>query len=59
MCEFKVVLKGETVFEDMVFCTVKNGVVLLKDILGQSMQLPNCHIIEVNVPSEKVVLKQF
>jgi len=58
MCEFKVLLKGKTIFEDAILCKVTNNGVILKDILGQSKQLPNCHIIEVNVTSEQIVLEQ-
>ena len=57
MCEFKVLLNGEQVFEDAVFCRVQDGGLLLKDILGQSKQLSNCHVVEVNVAAERIVLE--
>jgi len=57
MCEFKVFLDGKKVFEDAVFCRVKDGELILKDILGQSQKFSNCHIAEVNVASEKLVLE--
>lgn len=58
MCEFTVFLDGERVFEDAVFCRVEAGELLLKDILGQSKRLSRCHIAEVNVVAEKIVLKK-
>lgn len=57
MCEFKVFLDGKKVFEDAVYCRVKGGELLVKDILGQSKQFSNCHIAEINVASEKLVLE--
>lgn len=58
MCEFMVFLEGEKVFEDAVFCRVEAGEILLKDILGQSKRLSKCHIVEVNVVAEKIVLEK-
>jgi predicted RNA-binding protein len=57
MCEFRVLLDGERVFEDAVFCRVQDGVLLLQDILGQSKRLSNCHVVEVNVAAERIVLE--
>jgi len=57
MCEFTVYLDGTKVFEDAIFCHVLNGKVLLKDILGQTKELMNCHIVEVDVTKEKLVLE--
>ena len=56
MCEFKVFLEGKKIFEDAIFCQVKGGELLLKDILGQTKQLSKCHITEVNVTAEKLVI---
>lgn len=57
MCEFKVFLDGKKVFEDVVVCILKDGELLIKDILGQSKKFSNCHIAEINVFSEKINLK--
>ena len=58
MCEFAVYLDGTKVFEDAIFCKVYNGKLLLKDILGQTKELMNCHIAEVDVTKEKLVLER-
>ena len=58
MCEFAVYLDGIKVFEDAIFCQVLNGKLLMKDILGQTKEVRNCHIVEVNVPKEKLVLER-
>ena len=42
MCEFKVIIKGKTVFKD-------GNRVIVKDILGDSKEFKNCRIAEVDV----------
>jgi predicted RNA-binding protein len=56
MCEFKVILNGETVFKDAVYAIVKGNGVNVKDILGQSKEFKNCKILEVDVNSTRLVL---
>ncbi len=56
MCEFRVLLDGERVFEDAVFCRVEDGGVVLQDILGQSKRVARCRVVEVNVAAERIVL---
>lgn len=56
MCEFKIILNGETVFKDVVHAKVKDNSVTAKDILGQSKEFKNCRILEVDVNSTRLVL---
>jgi predicted RNA-binding protein len=35
-----------------------NGKLLMKDILGQTKELMNCHIVEVDVAKVKLVLER-
>jgi len=56
MCEFKVILNGETVFKDAVIAKLKGNNVAVTDILGQSKEFKNCKILEVNVNSTRLVL---
>lgn len=56
MCEFKVFLDGEKVFEDAIYVESRGGRITLKNILGETKELENCQIIEVNVASERMVL---
>jgi predicted RNA-binding protein len=58
MCEFAVYLDGTKVFEDAIFCQMRNGKLLMKDILGQTKELMNCHIVEVDVAKVKLVLER-
>ena len=56
MCEFKVILNGETVFKDVVLAQLKGNNVSVTDVLGQSKEFKNCKILEVNVNSTRLVL---
>ncbi len=56
MCEFKVFVDEEKVFEEAVYVkTTENGVVL-RDILGKQKVLKGCYVQEVDVASEKLTL---
>ena len=56
MCEFKVFLNGEKVFEDAIYLASNDGKVMLKSILGETKEFDGCQIAEVNVYTEKAVL---
>jgi predicted RNA-binding protein len=56
MCEFKVILNGKEVWNDVVYAKAEGGKVILKDVAGQSKEFKNCKIIEVDVNTTKLVL---
>jgi predicted RNA-binding protein len=56
MCEFKVYLNGEKVFEDVVFAVAEGKDIVLRSIVGTSKRLNNAHIAEVNVLTTKIIL---
>jgi len=56
MCEFKVFLDGEMIFEGAVYAKATGGQVSVKDILGATRKIDNSKIIEIDVTSEKLVL---
>jgi len=56
MCEFRVLLKGKTVFKDAIYAKADNGKVIVKDVIGESKAFENCKIAEVDVNSERLVL---
>ena len=56
MCEFKVILEGNTVFKDAVYVKVVGSNVIVKDILGNLEELNNCRIIEVDVNAQRLIL---
>jgi predicted RNA-binding protein len=56
MCEFNVILNGETVFKDVVYAKIEGTTVTVKNVLGEAKALKNCKITEVDVNSTRLVL---
>jgi len=56
MCEFNVLLKGKTMFKDVVYAKTENNKVTVKDVLGNSKTFDDCAIQEVDVNSTRLVL---
>lgn len=57
MCEFTVYLEGEVVFRDAIYVKTEENKVLLRNILGEVKVIDGCRISEVDVSSERLVLK--
>ena len=57
MCALKVVLNGKKVFYECIYAKIIDGKVLLKDVLGDIKELPNCYIEEINIGRKTLVLK--
>ena len=58
MCEFKVLLSGEKVFEDVIYARAESGVILLRDVLGRTKKVEGARIAEVDVAKEVLVLEK-
>jgi len=56
MCEFKVILKGEIAFKDVVHVVINGNNVVVRDVLGRSKEFRNCRIKEIDVNSTRLVL---
>ena len=56
MCEFNVILNGETVFKDVVYAKNEGNNVVVKSVLGETREFKNCKITEVNVNTTKLFL---
>jgi predicted RNA-binding protein len=56
MCEFKVLKKGEIVFNDAVYAKADGNNVTVRDVLGISKTFENSRIAEVNVNGERLLL---
>ncbi|MEM2338264.1 MAG: CooT family nickel-binding protein [Candidatus Bathyarchaeia archaeon] len=56
MCEFKVILDGKEVWNDVVYAKTEDGKVIVKDVAGQLKEFKNCKIVEVDVNATKLVL---
>jgi len=59
MCEFKMFLNGERVFEDVIYAKVAEDHIYLRDVLGRSKEIPNSKIIEVDVNSERLIIARI
>lgn len=57
MCEFKVFLSGEKVFEDVIYARAEGGAVMLRDVLGRTKTIHDARIVEVDVARELLVLE--
>ena len=56
MCEFNVILNGETLFKDVDYAKNEGNNVIVKNVLGEAKEFKNCKITEVNVNTTKLVL---
>jgi predicted RNA-binding protein len=56
MCEFNVIINGETLFKDVVYAKTEGATVTVKNILGEAKEFKNCKISEVDVNSTRLVL---
>ena len=56
MCEFEVVLNGETVYKDVIYAKAEGKNVIVKDVLGILKKFENCYIVEIDVSSERLTL---
>jgi predicted RNA-binding protein len=56
MCEFKVILNGREVWNDVVYAKVENGKVMLRNVAGELKEFRNCKIVEVDVNTTRLVL---
>jgi predicted RNA-binding protein len=59
MCEFDVILNGESQLKDVVYAKSEKNNVVVKSILGETKEFKNCRIIEVDVNSERLVLAKL
>lgn len=56
MCEFNVILNGETQFKDVIYAKFEGDSVTVKNILGEVKEFKNCKIVEVDVNFARLVL---
>jgi predicted RNA-binding protein len=57
MCEFNVILKGKTLFRDVVYAKTEGKNVTARNVLGEAKEFQNCKITEVDVNSTRLVLE--
>jgi predicted RNA-binding protein len=59
MCEYRVFLDGDVVFDEVIYARDYGNRVLLKNVVGEVRVLENCKIVEVNVEETKIVLSRL
>jgi predicted RNA-binding protein len=59
MCEYRVFLDGDVVFDEVIYARDYGNRVLLKNVVGEVRVLENCKIVEVNVKETKIVLSRL
>mgnify|MGYP001074944500 CR=1 FL=1 len=56
MCEFRVIFDGKKVFEDAISVKDDGKRLLVRDVMGQSREFPNCRVVEISVEREELVI---
>jgi predicted RNA-binding protein len=56
MCELKLIVENEVAFENVIYAKAVEDKVVVKDVLGKSMEFKNHAITEVNITKEQLVL---
>jgi predicted RNA-binding protein len=56
MCELKVVVNNKQVFENAIYAKATEDSVVVKDIMGKSMEFKDHIITEVNITNEQLTL---
>jgi predicted RNA-binding protein len=56
MCELKVIVENQVAFENVIYAKTIENRVVVKDVLGKSMEFKNHTITEVNITKEQLVL---
>jgi len=59
MCEFKVILNGKVIFEDVIYAKTEGEKIILKNILGALKEVEKCKIVEIDVNSERLTLSSI
>ena len=56
MCELKVMVDKNVVFENAIYATTTENSVVVKDIMGKSKEFKNHAIKEINITNEQLIL---
>ena len=59
MCELKVVVNEKCVFENAIYAKENGNNIVVKDVLGKSMEFKDHKIFEVNVAKEQLILSKI
>jgi predicted RNA-binding protein len=57
MCEFNVILDGQTVFNDVIYAKIDGSTVIVRNIIGAAKEYKNVKVTEVDVTTARFVLE--
>ncbi len=57
MCELKVVVKDEVMFEDAIYAKAEDSKVTVRDVLGVTKVFNSYEIAEVDINKERLLLR--
>ena len=57
MCEFKVLLNGELIMEDVTYVRLDGNKITLRDIVGDMKAVMEAEIVEVNVLTTEIKIR--
>ncbi len=56
MCEFNVILNGKIEMKDVIYAKANGADVIVRDVMGEGIELKSCKIAEVDVANARLVL---
>ena len=59
MCEFRVILEGKQIMEEVIYARIEGDNIILRDIIGDEKTIENATILEVNVLDTRMTLKHI
>ena len=57
MCEFRVILDGKQIMEEVIYAKMDGEKIILRDIIGDEKTVENATILEVNVLNTLLTLQ--
>ena len=59
MCEFRVILDGKQLMEEVIYAKIDGNNIILRDIIGDEKTVENTTILEVNVLNTQMTLQHL
>jgi len=57
MCEFNIILDGQTVFSDVIYAKIDGYTVIVRNIIGEAKEYQNVKVTEVDITTTRFVLE--
>jgi len=59
MCEFRVILDGKQLMEEVIYAKIDGNKIIVRDIIGDEKTVENATILEVNVLNTQMTLQSL